>query len=358
MSKDFTLKPLEVNECETFSSPLEGNDVFVRTGCKGSLFEAVLRCCDKNYIIGTENERDERVRKIVSTIITKEVWEGVNTNTEDLSNSVSDTIDGVYLYFENDEEPTDKLVKKVLKKINSNKKVYKVILGLVKSSEIADILKSHCGNMSLFQDYVINEIGQLVGEKNEIKKVSDTRRKSIIKLFEELLIHTIKACKNTLYKSQKHNIELDSIIPQLAEHLQRDIYVINEEQRIPIESYTNSNEKAVIILRVEDGKYETVGRLLLHDRIQRDFLTDDVLVRKCDMFLNDVSEVREKYKELAPYTYKKEEEKNVEISCSASDDGSDSDSESDSESDDENSMNKSIDKNTKKSSTENDSDSD
>lgn len=232
-----------MNKTTVFYSPLEGDDVLVRTGVltrksvNDSLYHAVSHACSNEYVKMNEPDRKKFTDRLVDTsaIMHHNLKKFYETDQDvEVRTLIKDMIPI--------EEFRDRLRETVKKTQSSMKKLFKPLL-----EELRD------------------ELGDA-----KIKFL----RNSLNSLIEEFALGST-------------NVDLEV----LSNNFGCDIYIIDAETRMPHlggPSETVSNEmkpksqrdKAVVVIRVGGTHYEVVGRLMPENRIKRSFDSDDLLIKK------------------------------------------------------------------------------
>ena len=284
-----TLKPNSVNKSVTFYSPLEDQDeTMVRTGTLGSIIHAVLHACSKEYVVKNSETRTEYAKKLLKSIIRENEWVTTNEGKKLTHDNIVEIIEEFYGYINNDESPDSKMVKKVIKKLNVTDKisVYKLITELVPVSEM------------LQTDKVIN----FLNNTEEIKGIQQKKANNIRDIVEGFIDTVSTIASHSAFKSHRENINIDEpeVITLLSRYFKRDIYILNEKDRVPYHLEGDGTQKSIIILSISKN-YEIVGRLLAGNKIQREYDTEDKLIEKIRMFLNNPDAIRSKHPELIPY---------------------------------------------------------
>ena len=117
------LKAVPVNKTVVFYSPVEGDDVLVRTGTveNSSFFHALLHGYSKDYAIMKKEDRDKYVKKLRSTMvgkIDKNSWKNIDLATPPFQEEVQFLLKNTYTFLNSSEEKSgEKRVRKVIKKL-------------------------------------------------------------------------------------------------------------------------------------------------------------------------------------------------------------------------------------------------
>jgi hypothetical protein len=332
------LKILPVNKTVVFNSPIEGDDVLVRTGIitEGhSYFHAILHGYSKDYIYMNKKDRINFVRKLRASMvgrIDKESWEemggGIIAKVP-FQEMLSDVLIN-FGKFLNDTEQKIKgrATRKTIKILITNDEeleIYKLIISLVPIRKIIDTVLSKAynkGDDKLIKDninLIIKEGQKYFSTLEEIKMINKEKREYLQNIFSIFL----KVICNEAYKetfkqyvkgleNTKEDIDTYSI-DFITERFDRNLYFINEN-RLPSNNLctqnTIKNRKSIILICVNKKHYEIVGRLLPGNKIQREFDYDDPLIKKINIYLQNPEKIKYEYPELEEYLSKSPLRKN------------------------------------------------
>ena len=92
----------------------------------------------------------------------------------------------------------------------------------------------------------------------------------------------------------------------ISKKLNINIYFVDSETRLPFlfdQKQIFKDRKSVIVLKI-DNRYETIGFLLPHDKIQRLFDYNENIINKINMFLFDKNKLLKNYPDLIAYIQK------------------------------------------------------
>lgn len=330
------LHPTSANKTVVFYSPLDGTDILVRTGSsfrlKNSeskkwrdlylpLLHAVFCAYSPAYVKADTSTKDKLVSKAVKMIdpvVRKHLKKSPETKPKLPSfNKV---------FIENLE-----------KQYATQDDFHQLISELVPLSVFEVIFEEN--NDKSFSSLDIDTVLQFLS--NSLPKETEKKRKEFcLKKLQSLLETTLtnsekdySEIKKNLSQKTLTDISPDVFINLLSKNLKRNIYILDYTNRMPkkIKDQKRTDyDKSIILLQFPDC-YETVGRLLEKNRVQREFL-DDSIVDKIVAFLFD-RKLKKKYPELTEYLPKERTESNEnENQATCSESGSGSESESDSES--------------------------
>lgn len=327
MKKASDLKILPVNKTVVFTSPLEGDDVLVRTGTikEGScFFHAILHAYSKEYTFMSKSDRMKYIRRIRASMsgkIDKETWEemagGVIAKVPFLEMVHKILLNFDLFLSESNDKIRGRATRKTIKLLVTNDselEVYKIISSLVPvqtlvNKVLPDIYKK--SNTLKIKDTInlmIEDSSSYFTDLEEIKAVDNNKKEYLLNIFKIYL----KVVCNEAYKETYKNYikELENTkedinsysIQFISERFDRDLYFINGNNRLPYNECPDhcniSGKKAIILLKVNDNHYEILGRLLPGNKIQREFDFNDHLVKKINMFLNEPRKIKHHYPEL------------------------------------------------------------
>lgn len=288
------------NRSITFYSPLEcSEEQLVRTGTLGTPIHAILQCYDQIYIQKNMTEREAYVDNILKNFSDKDLWKNSEEYSENMKYITQEIFSELYNFFSDTKnvvskseggKPEDKLVKKVIKKakITDNFDVYKIISELIPLENMCDT------------ENVIN----FLENTQEMGQLSERKATGIKNKVNGLLKTVCSVAEKYCYKKFKENTVNDDEenLPMFSEHFNLDIYVIDNKNRVPIFSEgTGKRKKSIILMKIDDEHYETVGRLLTGRKIQREYTSNDPLILKIKMFLDEPTNAKRKYPELSSF---------------------------------------------------------
>ena len=355
MSKDFSkLKQLPINKTVVFRSPIEDDDVLVRTGVvsdSSSFFHSIMHAYSKEYSSMDEKGRVKLVRRLRSSLagkIDRESWEEMDGGLIakiPFQENISDIILNCYRFLTDDQKArgasTHRVIKTLIKDDENILESYKLITKLIPYKTFENNIlqyvytKSEKQKISDLCDEIIFEVNYYLKTKKDILEenfvfLSDITNKFINAVLQEA---EDEAFKN--YVEGSNNIT-DCIntytVNIVSKRFNRDIYFLDVKHRLP---YNNSSttdhikgRKSIVLIWLGGDKYEVVGRLLPGNSIQRDFDHDDIIIEKLYTFLVTPEKIAEKFYNLAQYLpedYKKQSSSSDEDETENSDSNSDSD---------------------------------
>jgi len=325
------LSILPTNKTVVFYSPIEGQDVLVRTGTIGDdspFLHALLHANSKEYIKMDKKGKMkivEKLRKTMSDKLEKKRWEEVSSSMVakiPFQENVNKILNDFYRHI-NGSSCKSTSGKKIVQKISKDLETYKIICELVTLDNFQkDILpKAYdtCSDEKLekckeeiiqatsnFSQKIFDSLG------NNIEKA---RKKFCIDKITTLVSQILNEADEKAYKKYIENLKdlsvsVDSYtIELLSNRFNRNIYFMDSLTRMPYKidnTKHNKHKKSIILMWLGGVHYETVGKLLPHNRIQREFYNDDPLIRRIDTFLYKPNLIPEQYPNLIPYLPQKE----------------------------------------------------
>jgi|688.fasta_scaffold52326_2 hypothetical protein len=355
MSKDFgKLKQLPVNKTVVFRSPIEDDDVLVRTGVvcdSSSFFHSIMHAYSKEYASMDEKGRVKLVRRLRSSLsgkIDRESWEEMDGELIakiPFQENVSDIILNCYRFLTDDQKArgisTHRVIKTLVKDDENILESYKLITKLIPYKTFENNILQYVYSKSEKQkiadlcDEIIFEVNYYVKTKKNILKENFIFLSDITNKFIEAVLKEAQdeAFKN--YVEGSNNL-INSIntytVNIVSKRFNRDIYFLDGKHRLP---YNNSSttdhikgRKSIVLIWLGGDKYEVVGRLLPGNSIQRDFDHDDIIIEKLYTFLVEPEKIADKFYNLVQYLpedYKKKSSSSDEDETENSDSNSDSD---------------------------------
>ena len=325
------LKMLPVNKSVVFYSPVEGEDVLVRTGTIGEgscLFHSLLHAYSKDYATMDRKGRMKfviRLRASMAGKVNPQSWEemgGGVISKVPYQENVREILDNFYRFVQSDGESKvrGRSSRRVMKKLTNDGKlsdVYKVLTELIPFR----VLVSTClpRGYDRTQDERIDETNLAVCDEvvkhlktlKEIKQLSDNKALYIEKKLGSLMSVVLKESKDSAYRSYVKGLErvsedVDSYtIEFISDRFNRDVYFLDATTRLPYNTCPTTsnikNRKSMVVLWVGGNHYEIVGRLLPGNRIQREFAHDDELINRIRTFITKPEEVKDLYPDLVEY---------------------------------------------------------
>lgn len=327
MKKTSDLKILPVNKTVVFTTPLEGEDVLVRTGTikEGScFFHSILHAYSKDYTFMNKSDRMKFVRRIRASMagkVDKESWEemagGVIAKVPFLE-MVHKILRNFDLFLSGtNEKIRGRATRKTIKLLVKNDielEVYKVIASLIPidillNEVLPSIYKK--ANTLKVKDTIklmIEETSSYFSKLEELKMVDSKKKDYLVGVFKIYFKIVCNEAYKETYKNYVKGLEntkedIDSYSIQfIADRFDRDLYFVDSSTRLPYDECPDdcivSGKKAIILLNIDDKHYEILGRLLPGNKIQREFDFNDPLIKKINMFLHEPRKIKHNYPEL------------------------------------------------------------
>ena len=318
--KSIKIEILDSGKTVIFTTPLSGYDNYlVRTGIiqqNNTLIHAVLTAYSKDYFYMDNKNKLEYYIKFVDSIISTNEYEEDKNNYYNYKLKIVDIINGIY---EKNKELSDKKLKTTIKQLSKNP-VYDLISEIIPYDDILKILnidnKKSLIDFSGYNDSIKHEIKNYLNSVDVLNEVEDKDRVVLIKKNIKLIINTIledvKLYEFNNYKQNILNKADNNLISILMNKIKRDIYIINSDDKLlckPDKIQEYSNKKALILLKINNS-YETIGLLLPENKIQREFESDNYLIKKFKTFLFEPDKIVTTYPELLHYVNKSSPLKN------------------------------------------------
>lgn len=335
------LKILPVNKTVVFTSPLEGNDVLVRTGTvkEGScFFHAILHAYSKDYVSMNKTDRMKLVRKLRASMagkIDKDSWEemagGVIAKAP-FQEMVNKTLSNFELFLNGtDEKIRGRTTRKTIKLLITNEDemdVYKIIISLVPIQMLTNELlpniykKSSTMKIKDTINLIVKECSEHFNNLEEMKMINKEKQDYLLNVFQICLKVVCNEAYKETYKNyvkglEKTKEEVDSYsIDFISDRFDRELYFIHGKSRLPYnidvkETSHTSSKKCIVLISIDQNHYEVLGRLLPGNKIQREFDHNDPIITKINTFLNEPNKVKYKYPELKEFAPKSPTRRNM-----------------------------------------------
>jgi hypothetical protein len=355
------LKILPVNKSVVFYSPIEGDDVLVRTGTikEGScFFHALLHGFSKDYMTMDKNDRMKfvyRLRASLAGKLDRDSWEDMGGGVIakiPFQENIHEILYNFYRFMDDKKirgRASRRVIKHLLQNNTENVELYKLItelIPLVEGFEQQILPKAYKETSDErivdIKKMVIKETKNYLDKTDEIMSISKEKAAHFNNTVANFLTIILKEAEDDAYKTYIKGLEnvksdIDSYsIEFVSERFNRDIYFLDGKTRLPYNTLPTTNNlkgrKSIIVIWINENHYEIVGRLLPGNRIQREFPPQDPLVVKLKTMLLNPQEVKQKYPDLAAFIPKNTDHPNVSPLRKTR--HSESDEESDEESDD------------------------
>ena len=336
------LTPLPYNKTVILYTPLEGSDIIARTGIleeNNSFFHCLLHILSKEYIKMDKEEKINLVNKLKKSLASKNERE----NWDDLSIKVinkiyfQDNLISIFKEFysyinSKDGKQTDNVGKIIKNCINTDKdkNVYILIGKTIKLDILEkDILPKLFNNisektikeskinikkeLSLYFENILNSFKILNKEEtifynNYLSKLLE----NIVNLSDEKT--RIEYIKNTT----QNNYVDENIVNFISHRFNRDLYFIDSNTRIPYkisDDYKLKKRKSIIMLSLDNNRYEVVGSFLHGNHIKREFNHEDNIIQNFYNYLENPKVIIKKFPKIISYIPKKIRKKlSIEVS--------------------------------------------
>ena len=323
------LKMLPVNKSVVFYSPVEGEDVLVRTGTIGEgscLFHALLHAYSKDYATMDRKGRMKfviRLRASMAGKVDPESWEemgGGVISKVPYQENVREILDNFYRFVQDGGRVRGRSTRRVLKKLTKDGElsdVYKVLAELVSFKTLTSTClprgydRTQDERIDQTNTAVCEEVMEHLRTLKEIKQLGDKKAAYIERKMYDLISLVLKESKDAAYRSYIKGLErvsedVDSYtIEFISDRFNRDVYFLDGTSRLPYNTCpTTANiksRKSMIVLWVGGNHYEIVGRLLPGNRIQREFQADDELINRIRTFLTKPEKIKDLYPDLVEH---------------------------------------------------------
>ena len=329
------LKMIAPNKTVVFWSPVEGDDVLVRTGtiANGScFFHSLLYAYSKEYLSMDDEDRNKFVKQIRTSMadkISKERWEksgGGLVAKIKFQENVNYILLNVYRFLLNDDNSKGRSTKKVIKKLlemsKNDLETYILLTELIpfsKGFEQVILPEAYAQteklNIAASKEAIIKKSMKFLYKIDEMKSIESQKAKYIENCLYTFLQQILNEAEESAFQNYKKDLantseEVDSFtINFISDRFNRDIYFIDGNTRLPYNNSPTSQNlkgrKSLIVLWIDENHYEIVGRLLPGNKIQREFSYNDPLIEKLHTFLLNPGMVAKKYPELNAYLPRK-----------------------------------------------------
>ena len=324
------LKQLPVNKTVVFYSPIEGDDVLVRTGTIGEgscFFHSILHSYSKDYSMMDKKDRMKLVLKLragLSGKMDKESWENMgegNIARIPFEENIMEILISFYNFLENQNSnirgrATRRVVKQLIGSTKEKLEIYEIIseiLPLKDAFQKVILPKAYKNARSLSEYNIVidKQVQSYISKNGILTGSSKEQTRFILSSISELIELICMEAYDLAFKTYKKGLEnigtyVDSYsINYIADRFNRDIYFLNGNNRVPYNNCdtvdTLKGRKSIIIIWINKNHYEIVGRLLPGNRIQREFDATDPLIKKLKMFLLEPEKIRQQYPELSSH---------------------------------------------------------
>jgi len=303
------LNILPANDTRVFHCTIEGNNCLVRTGTVNdkilSFFNSILLACSKNLKNLRLDERENLCKKVRDNIfvkITKNQWKnnGINLYKTILETTLKD----FYNFINTNKTINNVSIKKIGKQIITSKKqfdLFKIITDILPYSVILDDNNSE--NIEEFKTKVFSNLKKYLNTLEVFDELAEEQTEHIIKNISEFVKLILNEVEYVSFKTYEYDIKdiNNIVVDTVSNYFNINIYFLNSKTRLPyiINNFENfKHVNSVIILNIDNKKYEIVGVLKHGNNINRNFISNDKLILKINSIVNYDPSKREEYKEV------------------------------------------------------------
>lgn len=323
------LNILPVNKTVVFYSPIEGNDVLVRTGTVGDgscFFHCVLHAFSKEYPILDAKGRAKLVKKLHSSLSSKldrQRWDEISDGLVakiPFQEHLKDALTDFYNHVSKGKVGKTSIGRNLIREIynDKNKGVFEIIQEILPLTHLETTLLPKCYDSCADEklEKCKREITKQSVEhiEKELKKfgsgIGDDKRKYCIDKGKTLFLTAVNEAEEYAYRDYTKNLDDNTVlvdpfsIELVSNRFNRDLYFIDSKTRMPYKLGSEKNirkRKSMILIFLNSDHYEVVGRLLPGNKIQREFEPDDPIIRRIYTFLYNSEKISSRYPELTPY---------------------------------------------------------
>jgi hypothetical protein len=226
MNNSKKLKILPVNKTVVFNSPMEGDDVLVRTGTiteGSSFFHALLHSYSNEYVAMNKKERMQFVRRLRGSMAGKidmDSWEemvGGLIAKVSFKENIHNVLYNFNLFLlEQDEKVRGRSTRKTIKLLVTEPKdieVYQLILSIIPVEKIETAIlqnayeKSDGKSIKKTIDYIVEEGVSYLNSLPELNAISSSKREYLTNVFIIFLKVISKESHKESYKKYIKGIE-------------------------------------------------------------------------------------------------------------------------------------------------------
>ena len=323
------LKEIACNKCVVFYSPVEGEDVCVRTGTisdSQKFLHSIFHAYSSEYVGLGEIKRAKFVQKFKKNILKQidtNAWENSNDCIITIKNTINEIFKSFYEYIINKNLDLEKSHLKILNDIlhspnNSTKKI-KIIMKIISYNDMCyEIIekayeKIYDNDLDLFCKEVYNNILNCVTKSHLLKKSNIEKKRKFVFEVQTLFKHIFDIAFTISFEKYMNNLNDNDIennknyLDVISSNIKRNIYFINCKTRLPYKVLKREQmnyNKSIIVLSLENG-YESTGILLQGNKIKREFTSEDKIIKTIDNFVYEPESIKKNYPELLQFLDKK-----------------------------------------------------
>jgi len=323
------LKEIPCNKCVVFYSPVEGEEVFVRTGTVSDsqkFLHSVFHAFSEDYVGMGEIKRTKFIKKFKDNIlkqINTSEWENSTECIITIKNTIIEIFKSFYEYIINKNLDLEKSHLKILNDIlhssGNNTKKLKIIMKVIDHNEMCyEIIekayeKIYDNDIDLFCKEVYNNILNCVTESPILKNSNIDKKRKFIYEVQTLFKNVFDIAFTISFEKYMNNLNDNDIetninyLDIISSNIKRNIYFINCKTRLPYKVLPKEKmnyKKSIIVLSLDDG-YEIAGTLLEGNKIQREFSNNNKLIKVINNFVYEPESIKNNYPELLEFLNKK-----------------------------------------------------
>ena len=318
------LAPEKYNRTTVFVSGSEGTDVLVRTGGieSSSFIHACLCGTSREYLAMTDDERTtylKRFRSVIFSPYSEEQWRDSvpeSTRLDELSSASYTLFEEFSQFVNGDLDPDDfqtpetrELARTLLMNQDHEGDLerYQVVMEVL-GGDCAEIFRDARKDSAFCDDYeylVLKGLMAILDRHPDVNELDQDQYGKLARILECIVteIHYNAQIVATRMHNELMSDDADqdpSCALDATRRLRRQVYILDYASRLPVEKIepvTSKKQRALIMIRFNGPipRYEPVGRLLPHNKIQREFDLDEFSIQRLDAFLLDPEAAKATY---------------------------------------------------------------
>ena len=311
------LTKLIFNKTIVFNTPIECDNVpLVRTGGIESneneplfsLINCLLHANIKKYGSLKDEERKTKIQKIKQDVYEKIKNGDVKKNIESFLNNFKENLTNFNIYLNSNHYYATEFASEVNKSLNEKLlrngniqqiDLYKLLYEIVTIDSFKKILKNtelkwgdECCILS-FKKIFLKEMLRFLSYQDFFDDLEKSKTDFITKTLMTMVNTIIDISFSNVAANGKENFitnDLDfSKINILSEYFDCNIIFVDSEDRIPFlignQNDVSDKKKYTLVFSFEQKHFEIIGKLLPDDRIQRNFMPYEEIVKKIKFYL-------------------------------------------------------------------------
>lgn len=298
--------PLQPDKTVVLYSPIEiKNTVLVRTSNnKKNLLNAIIISNYKDYWFLKENKKEEFYNDVLSNLS-----KGDNNYN---------FVKNIFLDFYKSLTEDKKIKKKYGNILNdfiqdeNKKEVFSIIFENITYQDIDHFLNKCYDEEEIIYNFTkiyVNEFMEFV-----FTKIENNENESLDKEYKNFFLKIFNSLLTKISENYPLNF-LDTLnvdnLNTIAEYIEKDIYILDSNNRLPFLSSKIQNRDSIFILYFQDEKhFESLGKLETENKVKRIFKYSDKLVECVYTFLYEAKKIKKKYPTLEKYLSKKDRTEN------------------------------------------------